>query len=220
MMAPTAEGRAVTFTRIRGQAGHDVDAGHGGNELAGDGGELGVAPVDLEEVAAEEAEEQDHEGGQDGEGLAAAAEAVDETLGEIVHRTAGNDSVGVHLAVLHAEGDLDELGGHTEQAAEDHPEGGSGAADRDGDGDTGDVAEADGSGNGGGQRLEVVDFAGRRLLVVLATHHVDGEPELAYLHEPEPAGEDETGDHEPGDDEGKIRSTDGNGVEDDFSWDT
>ncbi len=242
------------------QAGRDVDAGHGGHELAGDVGDgadaaeehdadergdedaeeqgtgggthqtvlaagdadqLGVGLVDLEEVAAEQAEEQDHEGGEDREDLAelgaAAAEAVLEALGQVVHRAAGDGAVGVHLAVLHAEGDLDELGGHAEQAAQDHPERGAGAAPGDGDGHTGDVAEADRAGDGGGQGLEVVDLTGRPLLVVLPAHHVDRESELADLHEAEPAGEDQTGDDEPGDDEGKFRSADGNRVEDDFS---
>ncbi len=206
-----------------GQAEED-GAGGGGHEavLAAEGrGDLRVTLVGLEEVAAEQAEEEDHEGGEDGEDLAepgaAVPEALGEALGQVVHRATGDGAVRVLLAVLHTEGDLDELAGHTEQTAEDHPEGGARAADGDGDGDTGDVAEAEGAGDGGGQRLEVVDLTGRALLVVLAPHHLDREPEPAYLDEAEPGGEDQAGGHEPADDERKFGAADGHGVEDDFA---
>lgn len=194
---------------------------HGPVLAAGDGDELGVGLVDLEEVAAEQPEEQDHNRGEDGEhlaeGPAVLPEALGEPLGQVVHRPAGDGAVGVDLAVLHTEGDLDELGGHAEEAAEDHPERGSGTADGDGDGHTGDVAEADRAGDGGGERLKVVDLARRVLVVVLAAHHVDGETELAYLDESEPAGEDEARHHQPGDDEREVRPADGDGVEDDLA---
>lgn len=45
------------------------------------------------------------------------AEAVGEALGQVVHRAAGDRAVGMRLTVLHAEGGLDELGGHAERAA-------------------------------------------------------------------------------------------------------
>jgi hypothetical protein len=109
------------------------------------------------------------------------------------------------------------LGGHAEQAAQDHPEGGAGTADGDGDGHARDVAEAHGAGDGGGEGLEVVDLAGGALLVVLAAYDVDGELELAQLDEAEPAGEDDAGHDEPGDDQGKLGAGDRHGVGDDLA---
>ncbi len=194
---------------------------HGSVIAAGDGDELGVGLVDLEEVAAEEPEEQDHDRGEDGEHLAEVlavlAEALGESLGQVVHRPAGDGAVRVDLTVLHAEGDLDELGGHAEQAAENHPERGSGPADGDGDRHTGDIAQTDRAGHRGGQRLEVVDLACRVLVVVLAPHHVHGEPELAHLDEAEPAGEDQACQDQPGDDERDVGAADADGVEDDVA---
>jgi hypothetical protein len=179
------------------------------------------APAEEPRAPSSPAEEEDHHGGEDRQHLAelgaVAAEALGQALGQVVHRATGDGAVLVHLAVLHAEGDLDELGGHAEQAAHDHPEGGARAADGDCDGDTGDVAESDGAGDGGGQRLEVVDLTGRPLLVVLAAHGVHGELEVLQLYEAEPGGEHETRDHEPGHDQGKVSASYGDRVEDDLS---
>ena len=66
----------------------------------------------------------------------------------------------VNGAVAHPECAFDELSAHTEQAGQDHPEGGSGPAQGDCSGDTGNIAEPHSRRDGRGQRLKVRNFAG------------------------------------------------------------
>ncbi len=87
---------------------------------AGHRTQLGERLVRLEHVAARDAEEQDQQSGREGQDLAGygslAPEAVHQSPSEVVHRSAGNRSVGVYFAILHPERAFDELRGHAEES--------------------------------------------------------------------------------------------------------
>ena len=142
-----------------------------------------------------------------------AAEALEGDR-QVVEGTAGDGAVGVHLAVLHAEGALGELGGHAEQAGQDHPEGGAGAAEGHRDADAGDVAEADGAGEGRGQRLEVRHLARVRFGRVPSPDNLQRGLESAELDEAEVEREDDTGRDQPRHDGGEADGSDRDGEED------
>src|SRR5699024_5907786 len=105
-----------------------------------------------------DAEDEDRDGEQPrqrrGDGSAEASEGD----GQIFEGSAVDDSVLIDLTVLHAEGALDELRAHAQQAGHDHPECRARTTEGDGDADTGDVAESDGARQGRGQGLEVGDL--------------------------------------------------------------
>ncbi|MDQ1179008.1 hypothetical protein QE397_000463 [Rhodococcus sp. SORGH_AS 301] len=182
----------------------------------GDTAHLSVGLVRLEHVSAGDAEEDDDHGVDGGHDLPDSAHpALREPLGEVLHGTTGDGAVLVDVAVLHTQRALDELGGHTEEAGEDHPQRGTGSAQGDRDRDTGDVAEPDGAGHGGGQGSQVAHLAGCCGVVVFPAdqfHRVFG---AAYLQELEGDREDDRGGQEPDHDQRDRRAADVDGEEDD-----
>ena len=180
-----------------------------------DRGDLGEGLVRLEHVAAAErpADAADRE--EDGEELAERGLAVlGQTLGEIVHRAAGDGAVGIFVAVADAEDAFGELRRHAQEAGEDHPEGGAGAAQIDGDAHTRDVAEADRAGKGGRKRLEGGHLTGVLGVEIVAAHQLDRVLEAAELDEAEIEREDHGGDHQPADDQRKVGAEQRHRIED------
>jgi hypothetical protein len=178
--------------------------------------------VGLEHVAATEAEEQNHDGREPCEDPAqgrtgGSGQPLRHSLAQVLHGAAGHGAVGVVVAVADPERALGEFRGHTEQAAEHHPEGGARAADGDRHAHAGDVAQADRSGHGRGQRLEVGDLPRIVGLAVLAPEDLQGEFESAYLDETEVEGEDQTGEDEPRHDPGEAGPEDRHFREDEIA---
>src|SRR5690606_35217013 len=126
------------------EANAEGDLSPGALEEGQDVRGLRVALVGLEHVAAAEAPADAEDREEDGERPAEPVEAsLAEADVEVAHRSAEDAAVVVLLAVGHREGALGELGRHPEEAGDDHPEDGAGAALVHGHGDARDVAEAD-----------------------------------------------------------------------------
>ena len=193
------------------QTADDVDDGHEGNDLLGDGGEA------LHAAQEDEAGDGGHEqaddprgdaesggaGGGDGVGLHHAAhEAQGQDDGDreeagqegaklaveggldVVDRAAVHGAVGVDLAGLLSQDGLGVVGGHAQDGDEPHPEDGARAAHEDGTAGTHDVAGAHLGGNGGGKRLEGAHAALMLLAVEgeIAEHAAHTLAEAAELH--------------------------------------
>jgi hypothetical protein len=120
---------------------------------------------------------------------------------QVVHGTAGDGAVLVDLPVLHAEGRLGHLHGHGEEAEDDDPQGGTGAADGDRHGHAGDVAQPNGARELGGERLEARDLARVGLAGEATADDADGVAESGDRLEAEVDGEEDGRGHEPDDDE-------------------
>ena len=77
-----------------------------------------------------------------------------EGLLDVIHRTAVDGSIGIHLAGDLGQHGLGIVGGHAQEGDDPHPEDSAGSADEDGPTSTYDIAGAHLGGNGGGKRLE------------------------------------------------------------------
>ena len=197
-----------------GQAAHQEDGRHDGDQLFSDGGQ----PLD---AAQEDEGTDDHqndaydpggdaesglEGGADGVGLDHAAhkaqgqddsdrkeagqefaEASLESGGDVVDGTAMDGAVGLHDPGLDGQGGLGVDGGHAKEGDDPHPEDGAWAAGKDGAGGAHDVAGAHLGGDGGGQGLEGAHAGGLPAAV-------EGEVAEDLLHAlPKAADLDEAG---------------------------
>ena len=101
---------------------------------------------------------------------------------QIIHGSAGDVAVRVHLAVHHRQGARCELGGHAENGRDEHPEDGTRSTDTDSDGHPGYVAQTHGCRERTGQRLEMGDLSGIVRFVVVSAKNVDRMFEPADRH--------------------------------------
>ena len=127
-----------------------------------------------------------------------------QALLKVAHRPTEDVAVAADLSIHLAEGALGELGRHTEEASDDHPEDRAGAAHGDCDCHACDVAEADRRGEGGRQRLEVSHFAGVVRIVVPACRDHPCVLERAQVDEAKAEGEEDRTRDQPDDDEGQL----------------
>ena len=113
------------------------------------------------------------------------AEALAQTVLDVVHRAAYPVALVVALTVVDRQRNFRELGAHSDESGDPHPEDCAGTADHDGAGDAGDVAGTDRCSKRCGERLERRDFAlaGLLLLEHLSDGVLHGIAELAELQE-------------------------------------
>ncbi len=124
-------------------------------------------------------------------------------------------AVRAHLAIALRQRRLGELGGHAEEAGDDHPERGTRPADGNRDRHASDIAEPDGGGERGGECLERTDLAAVVRGAVLAAQHGEGVTHHAQVDEAQAQGEIHRTDDEPGHDERHCRFTGKDVMEDD-----
>ena len=116
--------------------------------------------VDLGHVTDAEGGQNGEAAEEDGQHLGHGAEpllsvALAQTVAKVVHGTARPLAVLVAAAVVDAQKVFREVGHHTEEGGDPHPEHGTGATRHDGGGHARDVARTDGGGQGGAEGLEL-----------------------------------------------------------------
>ena len=113
------------------------------------------------------------------------AEALAQTVLDVVHRAAYPVALVVALTVVDRQRNFRELGAHSYKRGDPHPEDCAGTAYYDSSGDAGDVAGTDRCSQSGGESLERCNFAlaGLLLLEHLSYGVLHGVAELAELQE-------------------------------------
>ena len=128
----------------------------------------------------------------DKEFLGQFAVALAQTVPQVVHRAARPLAVLVAAAVVDTQEILREVGHHTEEGGDPHPEHGTGAARDDGGGYARDVTRTDGGGQGGAEGLELGNGLAVGLLggvAVLLEHAGDGVlPPVTHVNDLEHLG--------------------------------
>lgn len=127
-----------------------------------------------------------------------------ESATQVEHGPAGDMPVFINCAVPLAKGAFGKLGRHAEQAADDHPEDGSRAADANGESDTRNVAETHGGGECSRECLEMRDLAGAAGLRIEPANAVDAVAKSAKIDELKAKSEEERTRDEPDDDDWEL----------------
>ena len=225
--------------------GRQIDEGHQGNERLGDQsdhadsgddhepdrerdadperkavletrrfGKLGEGLVDLEERDTRPDAENRKEGGKDRP--ESCITALCEPLLNVMHRASRYGAVRIDPAVGDAERAFHHLGRHSQDARQDHPEHGSGTADRNGHGDSRDVADADRSGERGAQRLEMGQVARLVRTRVLPAHDLQRQTEIADTRKAEIQRENQSRRDQPKGDHRNVQTGDVDRKKDDL----
>ena len=171
-----------------------------------DVGDLSVALVRLEHVAAAKAPADAHHGEENGEEPPEASQTeLCEAALQVSHRSAQDVSVLADFAIHLTERAFGEFRRHAEEAGDDHPKNRARAAHGDRYGNPRDVAEANRRRQGRGERLEVGDLARVVRIVVVARRHHPRVPKRPDVDEAEPQREEDGAGDEPKDDERELQ---------------
>ena len=106
-------------------------------------------------------------------------------------------SGGIDAAVFYGECAFGELGAHTQQTRNDHPEGGTRATDTNGHRHARDVTDANRARDRCGQRLKLRHLAGCVGLVNLAPQDLDRMVETGEINAAQKAGEKQSTHNQP-----------------------
>ena len=121
----------------------------------------------------------------------------------------------MYVPVHQPQGAFHELGGHAEQAGNDHPEGRPGSTEGDGVGHAGNVSYPYGSGQGGGKGLEMAYFTVVVRIVEFTAYDVQSVLETPNVDKAHVYGEDGRADDQPGEDEWNVETSNRHRKEDD-----
>ena len=165
--------------------------------------------VGLEHVAATERTENGEDREQHRHKPAQRQPAFGKALGDVVHRTTRDMTVGVFIAVFHTQRTFGELCRHAKQARNNHPKGRPRPADADRNRHASDVAQTHGARKRSCQRLKVADLTRVIRIGIITADQLDRVPEALQLDGPEVHGKDQCADNQPQGDPRKIRPRQG-----------
>ena len=180
------------------------DACDPSREVTDNTGNLRMRLIGLEHVSAAKRAKNTEDREHDREDLPARQAQFIEAFRDIVHRTARDGAVLVFIPILHAERTFGELGGHTKQARQDHPEGCTRPANTNSDSDPGNVPETDRARQRRGKRLKMADLARIFRVRVVSFDQLDCVSEKPKLYKTKIQSENRGGDNQPHDDPGKT----------------
>ena len=123
----------------------------------------------------------------------------------VVHRTAGNISLIIHLPEFHGQAAFGKFSGHAEEGGQPHPEEGAGAAQFDGGGHAYDVAGAYGGCQGGAEGFEGINVPVS--LVPGEENELQRPGQFHDLQETQPAGQEYTGAYQKNEEPGPPYDT-------------